>query len=222
MPASGLWVKVGASLPRHYKTLKLAEMLALPVHEVIGKLVSLWIYTVEFANEGILTADDIRRGFFSADEPQDDSAVDTVIAALRDCGRPSHEGFIEEFEALDDDIEGDRRRFGVHDWTDYSGVYQPCRDGEQEVNSRASYKKRKKKGEKKEETPTPCRDVSIESTAQASKVQNSYEGTREHYDLPEVKTPLVMSAGESFKSIFENIRKKYGLDEEYNNSEMHL
>lgn len=208
MPA-GLWIKVAATLPRHYKTEYLSRALSLPVHEVVGKLVTLWIYAVEFANSGLLTLDDIRRGFFAPDEPCNTAAVQLVADALCDCGGPGHCGFLERFDLpAEDGEEAGPVMYGVHDWQEYSGVFQPDSDV-------SSYKKRKdsKRGRKEkdiEEKPAPpvvsvtARDTGPASTTDEQKTGHE-EKTAPHLHPPVVRQPLTMSQGLGYTSIKEQL-----------------
>lgn len=203
MPATGLWVKVAATLPRHYKTENLSKALSLPTHEVVGKLVSLWIYAVEFANTGLLTMDDIRRGFLSADEPQDYKSVMTVIQALCDCGMPHHLGFLEPAEIPSDEIDGQTQTWLLHDWDDYSGTYQPgmVREDNGE-RSFKSYKKKKNKTlkeENKEELKTA--DNSSDRAGQEQAGEKSALLKQERYTLPRVQSDLVRSRGSNFNGV---------------------
>ena len=206
MAAPGLWVKVAATVPRHYKTEALARALALPIHEVVGKLVSLWIYAVEFANSGLLTRDDIRRGFFAADEPCDEESVTTVINALRDCGLPGHLGFIEELSITDEDMPAPTC-YALHDWARYSGTYQP--------EASPSYKKKRKKDyvekEVDEESPPPARAVMVTTpaTAIAKEPESKASSLKEEPHLPKlpvVREPLLESRGENYRAVYDKLR----------------
>lgn len=214
MAASGLWVKVAATLPRHYKTEALARALNLPIHEVVGKLVSLWIYAVEFANAGVLTLDDVRRGFLSHDEPQDYESVMLVIAALRDCGMPHHAGFIEEYQMPDDDEDTTVKTWLLHDWDSYSGTYQPgmVRDENGDL-SVTYYKKRRgtKRVKKEEKTAGEMPDggasaekpVSTKETPRTAETEKPLSAL-----LPRVLKPLVDGEGYNFSRTREALRAR--------------
>lgn len=210
MAATGLWVKVGAALPRHYKTAKLAEQLAIPVHECVGKLVCLWIYCVEFANEGVLTLEDFRRAFFAADEPQDTAAVEFALRALCDCGMPSHAGFLDDITpqgATSDD----ERRYMVHDWTAYSGTYRP--DITDDARALSSIRRRKEKREKTTKEQNAPTVTPATSAASAPKV-TAQESKSAPSVLPTVAQPLAHNAGDNFRNVadvFSSILSKYNV-----------
>lgn len=200
MAAAGLWVKVAATLPRHYKTENLARALSLPIHEVVGKLVSLWIYAVEFANAGLLTEDDIRRGFFSADEPADEESVKLVADALCECGGLGHEGFLERWTLPEEDGGSDGPAvYALHDWPEYSGSFQPGGD--------SSYKNRGESKRKKKtdlENAAPANDDGTarkNETPPADKKAGNEGKSEPALKPPKVVQPLLNSAGQSYADV---------------------
>lgn len=209
MPA-GLWIKVAATLPRHYKTEYLSRALSLPVHEVVGKLVTLWIYAVEFANAGLLTLDDIRRGFFATDEPCDEAAVQLVADALCDCGGPGHCGFLERFELPSDggDEDAGPVMYGIHDWQEYSGVFQPESDLSYKKRKDSKKKRQEKEVEQKPAPPAmsvPARDTGPALDTEQNQKAGHEEKTAPHLQPPIVREPLTMSQGLGYTSIKEQL-----------------
>lgn len=100
------WLEIHQSLPMHHKTIQCATLLEIPVPQVVGHLVSLWLWALDNTNDGTVKAIDrrladatIARASQWAGDP--DCFVDALVAV----------GFLDR----DDDA------LKIHDWYEYAG-----------------------------------------------------------------------------------------------------
>lgn len=138
-----LWIKTSISLSRHPKTRHAAELLGVDVPTLIGHLIMLWCYVLEFYPDGCLPSkSELCRG---AGWPVDD-AERFVLALLR-AGEPTRAGFI-EIEIMLSERCDEEAPIYLHDWIDYSGTFDAKKRG-------ASQREEKKREyiKKKEEMP---------------------------------------------------------------------
>lgn len=180
MAASGLWVKVMATVGRSLKTRKVAEDLGIPVPEVIGRLVLLWVQAVEFCPDGLITLADLSVSFCAGSDLTSGMAAKCLVEA----GLPNKAGFL---DPLDDPPGYDVLSvFRIHGWEEYSGAFSP------------SFKKRDE-GEKKrrEEKPAPtAAAVAADNALRAARNKSRLAKTA---DAPE----LLNGRGRNFRGIGE-------------------
>lgn len=112
MAMPSLWIKTSVSLPRHPKTRSAAALLGVSIAEMVGRLIMLWTYALEFYPDGIFPS---KAEIIYAVEWEGDS--DSFISALLSAG--GHQaGFIEI---------GNGDSYYLHDWSDYSGMLDGSR-----------------------------------------------------------------------------------------------
>jgi hypothetical protein len=97
------WIEVHQALLTHRKTLRLARLLKMDKFAVVGRLVALWLWSLDNAPSGNLFNDDID---LLADVMGWESDISTLVDAL------ISSGFID----IDED-----GQFSIHDWQDYAG-----------------------------------------------------------------------------------------------------
>ena len=178
MPSGGLWCKVAVTLPRHIKTERLAADLGIPIPEAVGRLVMMWIYAVEMSPSGLLTEDDIQRSFCL----NSDLSVSMAVQALTAAGGSTREGFLVQ---LDDGGLVGRPMYALHDWGDYSGVY----DG------RSRTRREEVRGEKKDETPASAAVAADEDARKRAALR------KERDARTAAEPPLYNGRGYNFKGL---------------------
>lgn len=90
------WLPIWSNLPDHYKTQRAAAALEVGVAAMVGYLVNLWIWAVEYAADGSLKGfsyEDIARA--ARVEPDAPFTPDRFVEALVGCGRDKGAGFLE-------------------------------------------------------------------------------------------------------------------------------
>ena len=98
------WIKVQQELKDHYKTRRLARLLKIPVTDAMGRLLTLWCWSMKFAPDGDLScydAEDIAAIVMWEGDP------DTLLDALVNCGGENASGFIDR---------SDDGTMTLHDW----------------------------------------------------------------------------------------------------------
>jgi hypothetical protein len=98
------WIKVQQELKDHYKTRRLARMLKIPVTDAMGRLLTLWCWSMKFAPDGDLScydAEDIAAIVMWEGDP------DTLLDAFVNCGGENASGFIDR---------SDDGGMCLHDW----------------------------------------------------------------------------------------------------------
>lgn len=113
--ADALWIKLSTSLPRHPKTRAFAAALKISVPSAIGHLAMMWIFALEYFDDGILPRAEISKAAGWEGGQED------FIKALLTAGDPSgREGFIDPIPSTTD-------FYKIHDWEKYSGVVKTRR-----------------------------------------------------------------------------------------------
>lgn len=99
------WIESHQELAQHPKTIRLARLLDTNIPAALGHLHLLWWWTLDYAEDGDLSA-------FDADDiaiaAQWDGDAERFVEALIECGPGDRAGF------LDDDR-------SIHDWHDFAG-----------------------------------------------------------------------------------------------------
>lgn len=139
------WIELHQGLREHRKLFACAEMLNLSRVEMIGTLVSLWLWALDNAQGGSLRGVSNRTLANVCGWPE--KKADKLVGALKDTGW------------LDETEDG----LAIHDWTDYAGKLMERREKD---------KKRKQESRKKEDSGAGCpQDVRRTEDGQAQDVR---------------------------------------------------
>lgn len=103
------WIRVEQSLRNHPKLRKAAKLLGLSEAEIVGRLMYLWWWAVDYAPDGDLSRYTVEDVELAADWGGEPGAF---VEAFCNCGYGKGAGFLER------DAEG---RLKIHDWQDYAG-----------------------------------------------------------------------------------------------------
>lgn len=138
----GVWLECHAELPRHPKTKRLMRSLGLSTRECVGTLLCLWLWSLEFAPDGDLSALSLDEIAEAADWRGDH---DELFNALVECGF----------------VESDDAGVRLHDWQDYGGKAEEQRRKWRERKAaererKASEGDNKGRGAKRAPAPSPA------------------------------------------------------------------
>ncbi len=117
------WIEVHQSLREHRKMFACAEMLNLSRKEMIGTLISLWLWALDNTRNGNLDGVSIRTIASVCDWPE--KKADKLVDALRTTGW------------IDTSPDG---CLSIHDWTDYAGKLIERREKDRERKQRTKRK----------------------------------------------------------------------------------
>ena len=104
------WIEAHQELRDHPKTKRAARLLGISRPQMIGHLLCLWWWCLDYAEDGNLSdfdAEDI------ADAAEWEGDADEFVAALINCGPADRPGF----------IIGDGDSLSIRDWSQYGGKY---------------------------------------------------------------------------------------------------
>ncbi len=199
------WIRVNTSISIHPKTKRAAKVLGVHRLQMVGHLVSLWSWCMQFAPDGDLckfNPDEIADGACWEGDPK--KFVDTLV----NCGPGESVGFLE-----DDGI-----GLKVHDWSDYSEkvVSQSTKSTER------SRKWREKKKAEKEEAERVANALQTDSTRVAGRVGDAprtYERNERDVTYERTDTRAHACAGEGIAAFSDQELEKeaallFGLDKE--------
>lgn len=122
------WIEFHQSLVNHPKTKRAARLLGIPQPHMIGLLGCLWLWALEYAQDGDLT------GFTPAEiaeEAKWSGNPDEFLQALLLCGTEGGPGFCEQTNG---------GRLVIHDWYEYAGklIERRAQDAERKRRGRAN------------------------------------------------------------------------------------
>jgi len=182
------WLKVEPALVKHRKTRKLAKLWHCHPYQVVGFLVSLWGYCLEFQEDGDVTAMlDVELEELAAPcVAQAIGTLPTVREALREAGFLDANG-------------------RLHDWTDYTGGLS--------VERRKARKRQQLHRERQGVTSRDARDVSHnegrdvtpQSRVEQSRVEESREETKSSAAAAEVVAELRASLPEPYRDTLDGL-----------------
>ncbi len=104
------WIEAHQELRDHPKTKRAARLLGISRPQMIGHLLCLWWWSLDYADDGDLSdfdAADI------ADAAEWDGDADTFVSALVNCGPADRPGFLVETDG----------GLSIRDWSQYGGKY---------------------------------------------------------------------------------------------------
>jgi len=115
-----MWIQVHQNLRQHPKLIRAARYLDVSRVEAVGHLVHLWLWCVDYAPDGDLSAFDHETIAAAAEYAGDaERFVQALVEAAKIGDRP---GFLESIDG----------RMFVHDWQDYGGRLQDRRERDAE------------------------------------------------------------------------------------------
>lgn len=136
--------------------------MGIDVATLIGHLIMLWCYSLEFYPDGCLPSRaELCRG---AGWPVDDS--ERFVSALLRAGEPARAGFIEIEIMLSDGGDSEPPIY-LHDWSDYSGTFDAKKRRPPQREDKRIYKE-KKLEEGQGQTPKPATKEENVAAAQAA------------------------------------------------------
>ena len=156
------WIEAHQELRDHPKTKRAARMLGISRPQMIGHLVCLWWWCLDYAEDGEIGGFD-REDIAEAAAWEGDA--DLFIDALLTCGIAGKPGFLDATNGLT-----------VNDWQEYGGKYAIKRNQSRE--RQREYRGRHERGSGAP-TPSPSRDNSVtpqtadDTTARDKRVSNA-------------------------------------------------
>ena len=102
------WLEVHQTLPQHRKTLRAARLAGVSSIEIVGFVLSLWLWSLDNAPDGEIAVDEFASIAGMLGWRND---TEQLLSALLGCGTNRGPGFLEEIED----------RLSIHDWESYAG-----------------------------------------------------------------------------------------------------
>ncbi len=140
---NSIWIELHQEMPRHPKTLALAQALKISRREAVGLLIDLWTWGLNCADEtGHLRGITSEGIAMAMDWPCRQAAK--LVNALVDCGW----------------IDGENGSYCLHDWADYTSRLS---DKRKDAERKREARKRAKREDKSTENPQNVRGQSADS-----------------------------------------------------------
>lgn len=140
---NSIWIELHQEMPRHPKTLALAQVLKISRREAVGLLIDLWTWGLNCADETGHLRGITNEGIAMAmDWPGRQAAK--LVNALVDCGW----------------IDGENGSYCLHDWADYTSRLS---DKRKDAERKREARKRAKLEDKSPENPQNVRGQSADS-----------------------------------------------------------
>lgn len=140
---NSIWIELHQEMPRHPKTLALAQALKISRREAVGLLIDLWTWGLNCADETGHLRGITNEGIAMAmDWPGRQAAK--LVNALVDCGW----------------IDGENEGYSLHDWADYTSRLS---DKRKDAERKREARRRAKQADKTPENPENVRGQSTDS-----------------------------------------------------------
>ena len=140
---NSIWIELHQEMPRHPKTLALAQAIKISRREAVGLLIDLWTWGLNCADETGHLRGITNEGIAMAmDWPGRQAAK--LVNALVDCGW----------------IDGENGGYSLHDWADYTSRLS---DKRKDAERKREARKRAKQADKTPENPENVRGQSTDS-----------------------------------------------------------
>lgn len=134
------WIELHQNLPAHRKVKKLKRLLKIKTPQAVGHLAMLWLWAVDNAPDGDLSALDPEDIAEACEWPKD---AEQFVQALTEAG------------FIDPDAK-------LHDWSDYAGMLLDRRENQREQNRKRQqrYRNKRKADSNATESNAPTQDSS--------------------------------------------------------------
>jgi hypothetical protein len=162
------WLEAHQELRDHPKIKRAARILGINRPQMIGHMLCLWWWCLDYAQDGDLTDFD-RADIADAADWQGDP--DVFVDALLRCGPTDRPGLLTNGDGLQ-----------VHDWEEYGGKY---------ITKRNQGRDRQRTYRERNAPVTRDKGVSNGATVQYSTVQNITEQERTEEEITEQGTPVL-------------------------------
>lgn len=145
---NSIWIELHQEMPRHPKTLALAQALKISRRETVGLLIDLWTWGLNCADETGHLRGITNEGIAMAMDWPGRQAT-KLVNALVDCGW----------------IDGENGSYCLHDWADYtSRLSDKRKDAERKREARKRAKREDKSPENPQNVPGQSADVPRKNT----------------------------------------------------------
>lgn len=140
---NSIWIELHQEMPRHPKTLALAQALKISRREAVGLLIDLWTWGLNCADETGHLRGITNEGIAMALDWSGRQAA-KLVNALVDCGW----------------IDGENGNYSLHDWADYTSRLS---DKRKDAERKREARKRAKQADESPENPQNVRGQSADS-----------------------------------------------------------
>ncbi len=165
-----LWIALYQTIGKHPKTIKAAVRLKVPIPAMVGHLALLWLWCLDFAQDGDLTGYEDQ---ILADAAMWTGDAIAFVEALVNCNpREGRPGFLKRTDGL----------LLIHDWDDYAGKLIDRR--QRNADKQKAYRERQSKPDKESAPGVDSYVTDTLPSRNPTTVPNQTEHNRTHTTKP--------------------------------------